>query len=155
MKGYLKNETETQAILKPGNWLHTGDSAYYDETNHFYIVGRLKELIKVKGLQVAPAEIENILKQHSKITDVAVIGIPHDKKGEVPFAFIVKRQALKDDLSVDEIHDFLNGKVAEYKRLAGGIKFVETIPHSAAGKILRKDLLIHYNEHISETRTTS
>ena len=150
MKGYLKNEMETQATLRNDNWLHTGDLAYYDETNHFYIVGRLKELIKVQGLQVAPAELENILKQHPKIADVAVIGIPDEKKGEVPFAFIVKRQALADDLSGDEVHDFLNGRVADYKKLVGGIKFVETIPHSAAGKILRKDLLIHYNEHISK-----
>ena len=148
MKGYLKNEEETKITLKDGNWLHTGDLAYYDATEHFYIVGRLKELIKVNALQVAPAELENILKQHPKISDIAVIGIPDEKKGQVPFAFIVKRPSLKEDLNEKEVYNFLHGKVAEYKNLEGGVKFIDMIPHSAAGKILRKDLLQYYHDHV-------
>ena len=140
MKGYLKNEEETNATLKDGNWLHTGDLAYYDETHHFYIVGRLKELIKVKGLQVAPAELENILKQNPKIADVAVIGVPDEKCGEVPLAYVVKQPKLEEDLCEKDVHHFLHDKVAEYKRLLGGVVFIEKIPVSAAGKILRKEL---------------
>ena len=148
MKGYLKNEEETKYTIRDEGWLHTGDLAYYDENEYFFIVGRLKELIKVNALQVAPAELENVLKQHPKIADVAVIGVPHEKKGQVPFGFIVKKKNLIEDLSETEIHVFLKDKVAEYKFLAGGIKFVDSIPCSPAGKILRKDLLQYYNKEI-------
>ena len=113
MKGYLKNEEETKYTIRDEGWLHTGDLAYYDENEYFFIVGRLKELIKVNALQVAPAELENVLKQHPKIADVAVIGVPHEKKGQVPFGFIVKKKNLTEDLSETEIHVFLKENVAE------------------------------------------
>ena len=149
MKGYLKNEEETKTALRHGDWLHTGDLAYYDATEHFFIVGRLKELIKVNALQVAPAELENILKQYPKIADAAVIGIPDTQKGQVPFAFIVKRQNIKDDLTEEEVYNFIHSKVAKYKNLDGGVTFIDMIPYSAAGKILRKDLLQYYDEHLT------
>ena len=148
MKGYLKNEEETKHAIRDNGWLHTGDLSYYDSEQYFYIVGRLKELIKVNALQVAPAELENVLKQHPKIGDVAVIGVPHEKKGQVPFGFVVKKRGLKEDLSEAEIHNFLKDKVADYKFLSGGITFMDSIPCSAAGKILRKDLLQYYNKEI-------
>ena len=149
MKGYLKNDEETKKTLKEGNWLHTGDLAYYDDKKYFFVVGRLKELIKVNGLQVAPAELENILRIHPKIGDIAVVGVPHPQKGEVPFAFVVKKKGLKEDLEDAEIHNFLNDKIADYKRLVGGIDFVDVIPYSPAGKILRKNLLQYYHDKIS------
>ena len=148
MKGYLKNDEETKHTIRDGGWLHTGDLSFYDKEEYFFIVGRLKELIKVNALQVAPAELENILKQHPKIADVAVIGVPHEKKGQVPFGFIVKKKSLQEDFMEEEVHSFLKDKVAEYKYLAGGIKFMEVIPCSPAGKILRKDLLNYYNNEI-------
>ena len=151
MKGYLKNEEETKRTLRDGGWLHTGDLAYYDSDKYFYVVGRLKELIKVNALQVAPAELEDILRQHPKIADVGIIGIPDAKKGQVPFAFIVKKQGLKEDLQETDIHDFLSDKVADYKYLAGGVRFMDALPYSPAGKILRKDLLELFNNEIVRT----
>ena len=149
MKGYLKNEEETKNTLKAGNWLHTGDLVYYDSDHYFYVVGRSKELIKVNALQVAPAELENVLKQHPKVSDAAVIGVPTLKKGQVPFAFIVKKQGIEEsDLLETDIHKFLCDKVADYKYLEGGIKFIDMVPYSPAGKILRKDLLQMYNDTI-------
>ena len=81
MKGYLNNPKATEETIKSGNWLHSGDIAYYDESHRFYIVDRLKELIKVSGFQVPPAELEDLIRSHSDILDVAVIGVPHVKKG--------------------------------------------------------------------------
>ena len=141
MKGYLNNEKATAATIKLGNWLHSGDIAYYDETSRFYIVDRLKELIKVKGFQVAPAELEDLIRSHDDVIDVAVIGIPDELKGEVPLAFIVVKENIESKSRVVEnVHNFVNEQVTEYKRLAGGIKIVDSIPKSASGKILRKDL---------------
>jgi len=148
MKGYLKNEEETKHTIKDGGWLHTGDLSYYDDEEYFFIVGRLKELIKVNALQVAPAELENILKKHPKIADVAVIGVPDEKKGQVPFGFVVKKKGIDEEIIEEEIHNFLKDKVAEYKYLAGGIEFMDVIPCSPAGKILRKDLLNYYTKEI-------
>jgi acyl-CoA synthetase (AMP-forming)/AMP-acid ligase II len=141
MKGYLNNERATAETIKLGNWLHSGDIAYYDESSRFYIVDRLKELIKVKGFQVAPAELEDLIRSHSDVIDVAVIGIPDKLKGELPLAFIVVKEDVKNkNLVLDSVHKFVNEHVAEYKKLAGGIKIVDSIPKSASGKILRKDL---------------
>lgn len=135
MKGYFDNETATQATMKNG-WLHSGDIGYYDKHGRIFIVDRLKELIKVKGFQVAPAELEDLLRQHTKVQDVAVIGVPDDRYGEVPKAFIVP----KEKVTTDELHDFISSQVADFKKLRGGIEFIEQIPKSAAGKILRRQL---------------
>ena len=91
MKGYMNNEKATNEMIKDGNWLHTGDIAYYDESQRFYIVDRLKELIKVNAFQVAPAELEDLIRSHTDVKDAAVIGIPDRTKGEVPLAFIVTK----------------------------------------------------------------
>ena len=150
MKGYLKNEEETKIALRDGRWLHTGDLAYYDFDKYFYVVGRLKELINVNSeAEVSPAELEDILRIHPKIADVGVIGVPDTKKGHVPFAFVVKKQGLQDDLQETEIHDFLRDKVADYKYISGGIRFMDTLPYSPVGKILRKDLLEFYKNEIA------
>ena len=140
MKGYLNNESATAATIKEGGWLHSGDIAYYDEQSRFYIVDRLKELIKVKGFQVAPAELEDLIRSHEAVLDVAVVGIPDEMKGEVPLAFIVKKQGVNE--KIEDIHKFVNKHVAEYKQLAGGIRILDFIPKSASGKILRKDLKV-------------
>lgn len=141
MKGYLNNEKATAETIQSG-WLHSGDIAFYDELNRIYIVDRLKELIKVKGFQVPPAELEDLIRGHSIAADVAVIGIPDPKKGEVPRAYIVLKSDVKEpkEVCIKLINEAVNKHVAEYKRLAGGIEFVDVIPKSAAGKILRKDL---------------
>ena len=141
MKGYLNNDKATSETIREGNWLHSGDIAYYDESLRFYIVDRMKELIKVKGFQVAPAELEDLIRSHADVKDVAVIGVQDEIKGEVPVAFIVTTEEnVNKTIIKDRVHKFVNEHVAEYKQLAGGIRIVESIPKSASGKILRKDL---------------
>ena len=143
MKGYLDNEEATKSTLTQDGWLHSGDIGYYDKSHRFYIVDRLKELIKVKGFQVAPAELEDLLRLNKKVQDVAVIGVPHERYGEVPRAYVVKAPSV--ELSESELHDFVNSEVAEFKQLRGGVEFVQQIPKSPAGKILRRELKAHYN----------
>jgi 4-coumarate--CoA ligase len=119
--------------------LRTGDVVYYDEDGFFYVVDRVKELIKVSGYPVAPAELEALLLTHDAVADVAVIQIPHDQKGEVPRAYIVLKDTDKARKTSDAaIYEWVQDRVAPYKRLDGGVVFVDTIPKSASGKILRR-----------------
>lgn len=141
MQGYLNNPTATAITVDREGWLHTGDIAYIDEDGHFFIVDRLKELIKYKGLQVAPAELEALLLTHPQIADAAVIGRPDEEAGEVPKAFVV----LKGELSEDEIKQFVAERVAPHKRLRF-VEIVTQIPKSTSGKILRRMLLAQEKE---------
>ena len=142
MRGYLNDPKSTEETIKDG-WMYSGDISYYDDLGRFYIVDRLKELIKVKAFQVPPAELEDLLMSHPDVLDVGVIGIPDERNGEIPFAFIVKKNA---SLTEDEINNFVNERVVEYKQLAGGIRFVESIPKTASGKILRRNLREEYSK---------
>jgi len=134
MKGYYNNPEATAQTLVNG-WLRTGDLAWKDEEGYVFIVDRLKEVIKCKGLQVAPAEIEHILFSHPDIKDAAVVGEPHPEYGEAPVAYVV----LKDraSLSAEAIIEYAAQGLAKYKRLAR-VAFTEAIPRSPSGKILRR-----------------
>ncbi|XGW09723.1 hypothetical protein V3C99_011751 [Haemonchus contortus] len=136
MLGYLGKPDATKSTIING-WLHTGDIGYVDEYRNLFIVDRLKELIKVKGLQVAPAELEDLLLAHPLIRDAAVIGVPDKKAGELPKAFVVRAS---DALTEEEVKLWIKDKVSSYKRLAGGVEFINEIPKSPAGKILRREL---------------
>ncbi|KAK6642219.1 hypothetical protein RUM44_013942 [Polyplax serrata] len=138
MKGYLNRPEETQNIFDKDGWLKTGDVGYYDEEFDFYIVDRIKELIKVKGLQVAPAEIEEFIRAHPKVADVGVIGVNHPRHGEVPRAFVVVKDGV--NCKEEEIQNYVKEMLSAHKHLLGGVKFVNEIPKSGAGKILRKKL---------------
>ncbi len=135
MKGYLNNPTATAETIDADGWLHTGDIGHADADGHFSIVDRLKELIKYKGFQVPPAELEALLVTHPAVADVAVVGVPDDEAGELPKAFIV----LKPDTtaSAEELQAFVAERVASYKQVRE-IAFVAEIPKSASGKILRR-----------------
>ncbi|KAF2880009.1 hypothetical protein ILUMI_26168 [Ignelater luminosus] len=137
MKGYAGDEEATKNAFDADGWFHSGDIGYYDEDGFFYIVDRLKELIKYKGFQVPPAELESILLTHPKIKDAGVIGLPDELAGELPLAFIVKQV---EDLTEDEVKDFLAGQVSPHKRLRGGVRFINEIPRNPSGKILRRKL---------------
>jgi len=140
MKGYLKNEEATRSTVKDG-WLWSGDIAYYDEDGNLYMVDRMKEMIKVKALQVSPSELEDILKQHPEVLDAAVLSHPDDRMGEVPRAFIVKSNRKgNSEVIAKELHNHINERVTDHKRLRGGIVFLDAIPRSAAGKMLKKNL---------------
>jgi 4-coumarate--CoA ligase len=137
MKGYLNNETATRNTIDPDGWLHTGDIAVIDEHHHVSIVDRVKELIKVKGFQVPPAELEALIVTHPGVADVAVIGIPDDEAGELPKAFVVLKPGV--EMTAAEIQDHVAAHVATYKRIKL-VEFVNEIPKSASGKILRRVL---------------
>lgn len=138
MKGYYKNVKATEETIDSTGWLHTGDIAYYDEQNQFFIVDRLKELIKVKGLQVSPSELEDVLRRHPAVLDVAVIGVPDDISGELPRAYVVKKSGAI--ASKEDIAEFVDEKVAPHKRLKGGVVFIDSIPKTSTGKLLRREL---------------
>ena len=135
MKGYLNNLEATARTIDTDGWLHTGDVGYADEDGHFYIVDRVKELIKYKGFQVAPAELEAILLTHPAVADAAVIPYPDDEAGEVPKAFVV----LKGESTSEALMDFVAARVAPHKKIRV-LEFIDQIPKSASGKILRRVL---------------
>jgi 4-coumarate--CoA ligase len=137
MKGYLNNEVATKSTLDDNGWLHTGDVGHIDADGHLFIVDRLKELIKYKGFQVAPAELEALLLTHPQIADAAVIGLHDDEAGEIPAAFVVLKQG--QEATAAEIQDFVAARVANYKQVRT-LTFVDAIPKSASGKILRRVL---------------
>lgn len=138
MKGYRNNQKATDEMIVEDGWLRTGDLGYYDTNNDFYITDRLKELIKVKGFQVPPAELEEILREHPKVLEAGVVGIPHPQYGEVPRAFVVPKP--NSGVTEKELQDFVAKKVSSYKKLDGGVQFMESIPKNASGKILRREL---------------
>ncbi|OMC29674.1 AMP-dependent synthetase [Mycobacterium sp. GA-1841] len=138
MAGYLNNEAATQETIDADGFLHTGDLAQVDSNGCVYVVDRLKELIKYKGYQVPPAELESVLLGHPGIADAAVIGVQDSQSGEeVPKAFVVKQPSA--ELSADEVIAFVAGLVAPYKKVRQ-VEFIDTIPKSSAGKILRREL---------------
>lgn len=139
MMGYLDEPDKTDECLSKSGWLRTGDVAYYDEEGFFFLTDRIKELIKVRGFQVAPAELEGLLLSHDLVYDVAVIQIPDERSGELPRAYIVLKESDKphEELKT-EIYEWVKERVAPYKRLDGGIIFRDAIPKSASGKILRR-----------------
>ncbi|XP_025157251.1 4-coumarate--CoA ligase 1 [Harpegnathos saltator] len=136
MKGYCNDEESTRATIDKDGWLHTGDVGYYDKERYFYIVDRVKELIKYKGYQVPPAELEAILLTYPGVRDAAVIGIPEEIAGELPMAFIVKQD--NSNVREEDIIQYVNERVSNPKRLRGGIRFINSIPKTASGKILRR-----------------
>ncbi len=137
MKGYLNKPEATAATIDEEGWLHTGDVAQRDGDGHYFIVDRLKELIKYKGFQVPPAELEALLITHPAVADVAVIGVPDEEAGELPKAFVVKAPGAEVDAAT--LQDFVAGHVATYKQIRL-VEFIEAIPKSASGKILRRVL---------------
>ncbi|MET4430597.1 4-coumarate--CoA ligase family protein [Mycolicibacterium sp. 624] len=140
MAGYLNNAAATDETIDGDGFLHTGDIARVDSTGCVYIVDRLKELIKYKGYQVPPAELEAVLLSHPQIADAAVIGVQDPESGEeVPKAFVVKQSDGAAELTETAVMDFVAGQVAAYKKVRQ-VAFIDAIPKSASGKILRKDL---------------
>ncbi|WP_327342332.1 AMP-binding protein [Streptomyces europaeiscabiei] len=137
MKGYFGRPEDTDALVDGDGWLHTGDIARVDEKGNWFIVDRVKELIKYKGYQVAPAELEAILVSHPGIADAAVIGVDDEDGNEVPKAFVVPAPGAS--LTADEVMAHVEGQVAPYKRIRR-VEFIEAVPKAASGKILRRRL---------------
>lgn len=154
MKGYLGQPDATAAMIDPDGWLHTGDVGHVDTAGWLFVVDRVKELIKYKGFQVAPAELEALLLTHPGIADAAVIGVYNEDNNEVPHAFVVRQPSaagpagpagpaadLSDVpvLSEGEVMMYVAERVAPYKRVRG-VTFIDAVPRAASGKILRREL---------------
>ncbi|CAH1108546.1 unnamed protein product [Psylliodes chrysocephalus] len=144
MGGYHKREEESKNAFLDG-WFRTGDIGYYNEQKQVFITDRIKELIKVKGYQVAPAELEAVIRDHPSIEDAAVIGIPHSKYGEVPRAYIVPKKDVT--LDIEDLKKYVAVKVAPYKQLQGGVQILENIPKNPSGKILRRQLKMGFEKN--------
>jgi 4-coumarate--CoA ligase len=140
-KGYWKNESATAEAITPDGFFKTGDIGFQDEQHNFYITDRVKELIKYKGFQVPPAELEGKLMESELIDDAAVIGVNDDEQHtEVPRAYIVASKAGAGEEEAKAIVQWMDKKVANHKRLRGGVVFIDEVPKSASGKILRRVL---------------
>ena len=141
MKGYLNRPEATAATIDAEGWLHTGDIGYADEDGHFFIVDRAKELIKYKGFQVPPAELEALLLTHPCVSrTAAVIPCPDDEAGEVPKAFVVLKEATRTRRTPEELMDFVAARVAPHKKIRASVEFIDKIPKVPSGKILRRVL---------------
>jgi acyl-CoA synthetase (AMP-forming)/AMP-acid ligase II len=136
-RGYLGRPDATAALIDQAGWLHTGDAGRVDADGNVWIVDRLKELIKVNGHQVAPAELEGLLVTHPLVADAAVVGRPDPERGEIPVALVVAR----DELEPDVLMAWIAERVAPYKRVRE-VRFVDAIPRTPAGKILRRRLRV-------------
>ncbi len=136
MQGYLKQPEATAATIDAAGWLHTGDLGYGDAAGCCFLVDRLKELIKFKGYQVAPAELEAVLLSHSAVADAGCIPWPDDEAGEVPIAYVVRR----GEVDAETLLAYVAARVAPYKKLRR-IEFIDALPKSPAGKLLRRVLV--------------
>ena len=139
MKGYLNNETATKETIDSEGWLHTGDIGYFDAEGHLCVTDRKKELIKYKGYQIAPADLEAVINSMDQVKDCIVIPVKDqidENNGEVPRAYIVRQEAAV--LNENDVMEYVKDKVTHYKQLRGGVKFVSQIPKSASGKLLRR-----------------
>jgi 4-coumarate--CoA ligase len=135
MKGYLNNPEATAKTITADGWLRTGDLAMIDADGYVHIRDRVKELIKYKGFQVPPAEVEAALLTHPGIADSAVVGRRDDEAGEIPVAFVVR--AAGSEVTEDEVKAYLAERLAPYKR-PEAVRFIDAVPKSASGKILRR-----------------
>lgn len=154
--GYHQKPDETKGCLDAEGWFRTGDIGHIDENGDIYITDRVKELIKYKGFQVAPAELEGYLVNHHLVDDVAVVGVESTELGtEVPRAYVVRKGGMEAMREGDgqTIVQWLNSRVAHHKKLRGGVKFVDAIPKSASGKILRRILKDGARKECAESET--
>jgi len=138
MKGYFNNPQATTETITADGWLHTGDIVRADEDGYIWVLDRKKELIKYKGFQVPPAELEGLLLGHPAIADSAVIGVQDEESGEIPKAFVVIKEG--QTTTAEEIMRFIAGQVATFKQIRQ-VQFVDSIPKNASGKILRRVLI--------------
>ncbi|GJQ74374.1 hypothetical protein Trydic_g21249 [Trypoxylus dichotomus] len=138
MKGYYGNPTATRQIFIEDGWMRTGDLGYFDEDEYVFMVDRLTELIKYKGYQVPPAQLESLLLKHPGIRECGVVGVPDEESGELPMAFVVKQPGVS--ITESEIIDYVAANVSNEKQLRGGVRFLEEIPKNTIGRMVRRML---------------
>lgn len=152
--GYKNNPEATEELIDQNGWLHTGDLAYRDEEDSYFIVGRIKELIKYQGNQISPYELESVFRQHPAVKEVAVVGIPHEIFGELPAAVVVPKDNV--EVTTDELKQFVEGQINPAKRLRGGVYLCSSdfIPRTVSGKVKRKELLLKLDLKIQQVLRT-
>lgn len=138
-KGYWNKPEETRQTFGSDGWLRTGDLGYIDEEDLLYFVDRVKDLIIASGYNLAPVEVENTIYEHPAVAEVAVVGIPHEYRGETAKAFIILKDEFTGKVDEQEIIDFCKNKLATFK-VPRVVEFRDTLPKSAVGKILRRML---------------
>ncbi|XP_071639667.1 uncharacterized protein [Temnothorax longispinosus] len=138
MTGYYRNPEATKSTIDEEGWLHSGDIGYFDNDGELFIVDRIKELIKYRGYQISPGEIEDVLMSHPAVLEVAVIGVPHELDDEHPLAFVTKRPNVK--VTEQELIDFVAKNMMDHFKLRAGVIFLDAFPYTGSGKIARKDL---------------
>ncbi|XP_018369931.1 PREDICTED: 4-coumarate--CoA ligase-like 7 [Trachymyrmex cornetzi] len=138
MNGYYRNPEATKSTIDEEGWLHTGDIGYVDEDGELFIIDRIKELIKYRGYQISPGEIEGVLISHPAVLEVAVISIPHATDDEHPLAYITKKPGAK--VTEQDLIDFVAKNMMDHYKLRAGIIFLDAFPYTGSGKIARKDL---------------
>ena len=136
-QGYWNQPQANAATFTSDGWMRTGDIGYVDADQHIFLIDRLKEMIKYNALQVAPAELEDIILSHPEVLDVAVVGAPDAAAGEIPMAYGVRKDGAR--VYADDIMQFVSGRVAAYKKVRA-VEFIAEIPKSPSGKILRRIL---------------
>ncbi|KAK6922375.1 AMP-dependent synthetase/ligase [Dillenia turbinata] len=146
MQGYVGDDEATSASMDLEGWYRTGDLVYFDNKGLVFFVERLKELIKYKGYQVAPADLEHVLQSHPDVVEAAVIPFPDEEAGQIPMAFVVRRR--ESTIDEAEIKDFVARQVAPYKKIRR-VSFIDSIPRNAAGKVLRKELIKLAQKNVS------
>jgi HIP---CoA ligase len=137
MAGYLDDREGTAAAFAADGWLHTGDTGLMDERGYLKVTGRIKDMYSVGGFHAYPAEIENVLLGHAGVAQVAVVGVPDDRLGEVGMAFVVPRPEAAP--APEELIDWARGRMANYK-VPRYVEFCECLPTNAAGKVVKEEL---------------
>ncbi len=150
MKGYWNNPEGTKAAIKDG-WLHTGDIGMLDDEGYLYIFDRKKDMLICGGYNIYPIELEEVLYEHPKVLEAAVVGVPDERLGEIPKAYIVMKPGMKADEG--EIMDFVKTRLAKYKKLRA-VEFVDTLPKGPTGKILRRLLRVERHSADASCRVT-
>ncbi|CAN7988642.1 unnamed protein product [Ixodes hexagonus] len=140
MSCYHNRQEATAEVLSDDGWFRSGDLGYYDETGRFFIVERLKDMIKCMDQQLAPAEIENLLMSHEGVAEAAVVGIPNEDFGEAPTAFVVLKEGYQGSVTQDQLKEVVASQSASYKHLHGGVFYINAIPKTDTGKYLRRKL---------------
>ena len=146
MKGYLGQPEATADSIDPEGWYKTGDVGFVDDEGYFFIVDRVKELIKYKAMQVAPAELEALILTHPAVADAAVVPSPDEEAGEIPKAFVVLKPS--HQATAEELMGFVAKHVAPHKRIRM-VEFIEQVPKSASGKILRRVLVDQERQRVA------
>ncbi|KMQ89861.1 luciferin 4-monooxygenase [Lasius niger] len=138
MNGYYRNPEATKSTVDEEGWLHSGDVGYFDEDGELFIIDRIKELIKYRGYQISPGEVEGVLMSHPAVMEAAVIGVPHAVDDEHPVAYVTKMPGAK--VTEQELIDLVANSMMDQYKLRAGVIFLDAFPYTGSGKIARKEL---------------